>query len=354
MGRRGVSIELPHIERWKDRHGRERVYYRPPGRKRVALPPLNDPAFRAAYDAAVAGSASQPVARIAGGAGSWDRLITGWYATSDFKRCKPGVQRQRRSILDSFRKNHGHRIVAQMKRQHIEKIIGDMAETPSQANHTLKLVRMMCVRAVALEWIDRDPTAGIKKFREGTYHTWTEAEIELFEARWPLGTRERTAFALHLFTGQRLGDVSRMTWRDYDAKAGTIAVMQAKSVTATSTEATKLTIPVHGRLRAVLEATPRTHLMILATAYGKGFTVNGFGGYMADAIGAAGVPDHCVTHGLRKAAARRLAEIGCSALEIMAITGHKSLKEAERYVRDADQKKRAVSAVARLDQHYPE
>jgi integrase len=36
-------------------------------------------------------------------------------------------------------------------------------------------------------------------------------------------------------------------------------------------------------------------------------------------------------HGLRKAAARPLAEAGCTTHEIAAITGHKTLSEVERY-----------------------
>ena len=58
---------------------------------------------------------------------------------------------------------------------------------------------------------------------------------------------------------------------------------------------------------------------------------------MRDAIAAADLPLDVQPHGLRKAAARRLAEAGCSAHEIMAMTGHKSLAEAERYTRQADQ-----------------
>jgi hypothetical protein len=44
----------------------------------------------------------------------------------------------------------------------------------------------------------------------------------------------------------------------------------------------------------------------------------------------------------------RLAEAGCTAHEIMAISGHKSLKEVERYTKAADQERLARSAVARL------
>ena len=68
---------------------------------------------------------------------------------------------------------------------------------------------------------------------------------------------------------------------------------------------------------------------------------------VSDAIRAAGLPPRCVPHGLRKAAARRLAEAGWSASEIMAITGHKTLAEVERYTRAAKQEQLARRAIKR-------
>jgi integrase len=56
---------------------------------------------------------------------------------------------------------------------------------------------------------------------------------------------------------------------------------------------------------------------------------------------------HCSAHGLRKAACRRLAEAGCSANEIASISGHASLREVERYTKQADQARMAVNAMAR-------
>lgn len=61
-----------------------------------------------------------------------------------------------------------------------------------------------------------------------------------------------------------------------------------------------------------------------------------------------GLPKRRSSHGLRKAAAIALAEAGCRAREIMSITGHKSLSEAERYTRDVDQSCLAESAIAKL------
>lgn len=84
------------------------------------------------------------------------------------------------------------------------------------------------------------------------------------------------------------------------------------------------------------------------TRFGKPFSAAGFGNWMADKIAAAGLPDGCISHGLRKAAARRLAEAGCSTLEIMSVTGHKSISEVERYTRAAQQKGLAEQAIRQL------
>src|SRR5215471_12252669 len=72
---------------------------------------------------------------------------------------------------------------------------------------------------------------------------------------------------------------------------------------------------------------------------------------VSDAIRAAGLPPRCVPHGLRKAASRRLAEAGCSASEIMAITGHKTLAEVERCTRAAEQERLARQAIKRQSEN---
>jgi integrase len=54
---------------------------------------------------------------------------------------------------------------------------------------------------------------------------------------------------------------------------------------------------------------------------------------------------HCKAHGLRKAAARRLAEAGCTLHEIAAVTGHKTLSQIERYTRAASQEALNASAI---------
>jgi hypothetical protein len=63
----------------------------------------------------------------------------------------------------------------------------------------------------------------IKKFAKGEFHTWTEEEFAQYERKWPVGTTERLAYALLLYTGQRRSDVVVMSWND--VKDGTICVV---------------------------------------------------------------------------------------------------------------------------------
>jgi len=100
-------------------------------------------------------------------------------------------------------------------------------------------------------------------------------------------------------------------------------------------------------LAAVIDATPTKHLTFLTTAYGRAFSPAGLGNAFRARCDEAGLP-HCSAHGLRKATAARPAERGATSHEIMAITGHRSLEEVERYTRAARQRKLADAAMAKI------
>jgi len=198
--------------------------------------------------------------------------------------------------------------------------------------------------AVAAGLIGRDPTADLAraKAKAGRIHTWTETEIEQYEARHPIGSRARLAMALLLYTGQRRSDVIRMG--PQHIRRGVLSVMQQKT-------GTELAIPVHPRLAETIAATECGHLAFLVTASGAPFSVDGFGNLFREWCDEAGLPQRCSAHGLRKAACRRLAETGCSAPQIAAISGHKTLKEVQRYIEEADQARLAQAAIRRMTVH---
>ena len=113
-----------------------------------------------------------------------------------------------------------------------------------------------------------------------------------------------------------------------------------------------LAIPVHPHLQPVIDATPCEHLTFMVTTTGKPYGGNHFSESFREWCDAAGLPKRCSAHGLRKAACRRLAESGCSANEIMSISGHTTMKEIVRYTIAADQARLARNAMMRTNDEF--
>jgi integrase len=337
-----TRIKLKFVDTYVDANGKRRFYVRlSRSSPRITLP--GEPGstqFMRAYEQATQGAGKLESKRGAG-AGTFDRLVLDYLQSPDYLRLAPSTRRSYRLVVERWLRDEGvgHRLVAQMTRTHIDKTLARRAATPGAANDVLKKIKILIRFAIDRGWRKDDPTKGVKRFAEGEFHTWSEAEIAQYERRWSVGSKERMAFALLLYTGQRRSDVVRMSWRDIDG--GAIRVAQLKT-------RVKLEISLHPQLMELLAIWPKDHVVILTTIFGKPFSAPGFGNWMADKIAAAGLPDECVTHGLRKAAARRLAEAGCSTLQIMAVTGHRSLAEVERYTRGAQQKRLAQEAIKQL------
>jgi integrase len=104
-----------------------------------------------------------------------------------------------------------------------------------------------------------------------------------------------------------------------------------------------LLIPLHPNLVAILSSVPKSNLTFLVTSLGAPFDPNGFGNWFRAQCDAAGLK-HCSFHGLRKAAATRMADAGCTTEMIKAVGGWRS-REVERYTRAADQKRLARQAL---------
>jgi integrase len=211
---------------------------------------------------------------------------------------------------------------------------------PTVARTTLNALRHVMQFAVAADMIPSDPTLGIKIRlpKSDGHHTWSEDEIAIYEAKHAIGTKARLALALALYTAQRRSDIIRMGRQHI--RDGLLSVKQQKT-------GAQLSIPVHSELRAIMDATPSDNLTLLTTATGKQYHANDLSIDFAEWRDQAKLPAECTLHGLRKAACRRLAEAGCSAHEIMAISGHKTLKEVERYTAAVNQVKMAHTAMAR-------
>lgn len=353
---------LPKHCGWNvDQHGRKRVRFRKAGFSTyLAGTPWSED-FMRQYAAALDGVKMQ-ASNIGAGrtvAGTVNAVVAGYLdysdaSTSPFKTLAAETQRTRRNILENFRNAHGdlpvYRTVGDKRvmlltREHMQRIVNRKSATPFAQRNFLNTLRAMFQWAMKEGRIPDDPTLGVtrEKVKTSGYLTWSEAHIERFETKHPIGTKGRLAFALLLYTGQRRGDIVKMG--RHNIHDGILIIDQGKTE---GDEEAHLEIPVHPKLREIIDGTPTVGVKsFLVTHFGKPYTAPGFGNWFREQCNAAGCPD-VSAHGLRKATARRLAEIGCTAHQIASITGHASLSEVQRYTKAADRKRMAQEAMKKL------
>lgn len=336
-----MILRPPYVQTFRDRHGKLRFYLRRRGHKAVPLPDKDDPGFLAAYTEALATTAPPEPSRVL--PGSLEALARSYFTSSDFKRLGSTTQAAYRRLIGNIVQRHGAKPIRLLDAIGVRRILDALANTPSAANHTLRSLRAMMRHAIETGLRSDDPTRGVRRQKEKAQGvaTWSEADIAAFETRWPIGTKARLALALLLYTGQRRSDVVRMGRQH--VRANVIEVRQVKT-------GHRLMIPLHPDLAGQLAAqTDRlTFLMTDEGDSSRPYTANGFYMRFRDWVAEAGLPAGLSPHGLRKAAARRMAEAGCSAHQIAAVTGHKTLAEVQRYTIAADQERLARAAVLHL------
>ncbi len=202
----------PHLERRVSRHGVVCWYVRRGHGFRTRLrAPVGTPEFEAEYLAALRGETpSKQKGPAAGTLGwLWERYCdsSAWLALS------PATRRQRENIMKHVLKGAARAPLGEITKQVIVAGRERRRETPSQANNYLNTLRHLFAWAVEAELVKSNPVEGVKTLKRpktGGFRVWTEEEIARFEAHWPLGTRERLAFAVYLYTGLRRGDAARL------------------------------------------------------------------------------------------------------------------------------------------------
>jgi integrase len=347
MGPHPMKRPPKYVQGFIDRHGKPRFYFRRPGFKSVPLPGLPwSPEFMATYETALVGQPA-PIGASKVNPSTMRALAINYYGSIEFRGLKPSTQALYRQLIDKFCREtdkdgqlYGDKNAATLQREHIVKLMAGRAKQPGSANGLRNVLRVLMKHAVEVGLRADDPTRDVRAIRVKSdgFHSWTDPEIDQFEATHSLGSKPRLALALLLYTGQRRSDVVRMGRQHI--RNGILAVCQIKT-------GVELKIPVHPELANVMDVHDADNMTFLVTELGKPFTAAGFSHWFRDRCDEARLP-HCSAHGLRKAAARRLAEAGCTEHEIAAITGHASLREIARYTKAADQQRLARAAIEKM------
>lgn len=359
-----------------DRHGKTRIYYRRKGRRKVVLDgePGGD-LFWAQYAAALAG---RPIPRIGEtkGAptpretivyGSLHWLCIGYFESDAYKGLDESTRRVRRQIIEHcldeptepggdllFKNVSAHKIT----RGAIRALRDRKKELPESANGRVKAFRQVFKWAIAegdeedCDWpsylrLDINPAALVTylnhKNQDG-FHTWEIHEIRQFEERHPVGTKARLALALLMYLGPRRSDV--VQFGRQHVRAGELKFRVFKGRKRAPKD---LALPILPELQTIIDASSAIigDLAFLVTEFGKPFSRAGFGNWFRKRCDEASLPQ-CSAHGIRKAAACIAAENGATTKQLMAIFGWETVKQAELYTKQAEQKRLAAAGMASL------
>jgi integrase len=306
------------------------------------------PEFIASYNAAIAQRAPTPEGKL-------QSLLNDYQTSQNFLQCRERTRRDYVGQIKIIEKEFGD---FPLKALAAREARGDFKDWRDRL--ALKSVRQAdyayVVLALILAWakdrgkISVNPCEKGGRIYSGTRvdFIWTIDNEAAFLQNAPVHLH--LPLLLALWTGQRQGDLLRLTWSAYDGKH--IRLRQSKSIRR-DRRPVNVVIPVGAPLKAALDATPKRSPVILLNSDGRPWTSDGFRASWGKACDKAGIAD-VTFNDLRGTAVTRLALMECTEAEIASITGH-SLRDV-RSILDAHYLHRdpalAESAIRKLEMGY--
>jgi integrase len=200
----------PHLHLERTRHGEVVFYFRRGKGKRIRIRgAYGSPEFMQAYEEARASTVGPQCApRTVVGSLAW--LIARYRDSGAWARLSATTRRQRECIFRDSLKAEADYPFAKITKAAIGAALDRRRATPFMARAFLKAMRGLFKWAGEAGFVKNDPTADVRCQvpRTEGFHAWTEEEISIFESKWPIGTRQRLAFAILLYTGFRRGDAA--------------------------------------------------------------------------------------------------------------------------------------------------
>lgn len=330
-----------HLQREKTRHGNFVWYVRRGQGPRIRIrSEFGTEEFSAEYEAALAGAPAPAKPRVKSGSLQW--LYDRYRETAAWSALSVATRRQRENIFVGVMASAGTEPYTTVQKKDIEAGKNRRASTPSQARNFLDAVRGLFRWALETEHVTEDPTAGVKnppKPKGKGFPIWTEEEVELYEAKWPVGTKERVWLDVLLYTGLRRGDA--VVIGKQHVRNG-VAILRTEK----SQGETTVTIPILPVLARTLAAGPCSDLAFICGDRGKPLTKETFGNVFRVACNSAGVKKSA--HGIRKIATTRAANNGATTAQMKAIFGWENDAMPALYGKNADRAKLARDAMSML------
>ena len=367
-----AEIRLEYVNSFIDARGKPRHVFRRKGHKRVTI--KGKPGSQEFMDhyhellERTGGTPSPQIGESKAKVGTVDALMVAYYKHDAFRKALAvASQVWRRPILDHFREHqtpsgrrYGENQISTLR----EKSVRDFLEgkTANAQKNNLKAIRGFIQFAISQGALAVDPTKNIEILKDSAksigHMTWLEPQVALYRQRHPLGTVARAALELLLNIAARRHDAHLIGQQH--VRNGKLSWRPHKTLRTTGK---LLSIRIMPELQAALDAVPKDTradgvLTFLTNDYGKPFaSPAAFGNKFADWCVAAGLKlvlcddgrtRNYRAHGLRKAALRALAHAGATGVELMAVSGHSSLKQVQEYIDEVDQERAAEAAMTKL------
>jgi len=333
----------PYLHRQTDRHGNTAWYVRIRPNPRIRIRGLfGSPEFTAAYQAALRGNAVEATdTAIPAGTLSW--LLARYRETNAWRDLSMATRRQRENIFLHVLETSGRQPFTAINRKSVTAGRDRRSETPAQARNFLDAMRGLFRWALEADLVVVDPTAGVtnpKRKKGSGFPIWTEDEVERYQARWPLGTKERVWLDVLLYTGMRRGDA--VVFGRQHVRNG-VAIFRTEK----SGETVTITMPILPILQATLDAGPTGELAYICGDRGKSLAKESFGAMFKTACVEAKVYGKSA-HGLRKIGATRAANNGATVSQLEALFGWSGGGMASLYTRNADRARLGLQAAGML------
>jgi len=328
----------PHLNSQRTRHGKLVWYVRVYPGPRVRLrADYGTPEFWEEYKAAVAGKILERT-QPSPANNTFDWLLARYRESQDWLALSQATRRQRENIFRHVHKVAGSQPYAKFTQRVIVNGREDRAATPSQARNFLDAMRGLFRWAFEKGYVSVDPTAGVKnpKRSHGAgFAAWTEEDVAAYEAKWPLGTKQRVWLEVLINTGGRRGDAVRLGRQNL--QDGNIVFRTEKSQ-----GKIQVTIPYLPQLQRAVAAGPVGDMTFICGDRRTPLVKEGFGNMFSEAARAAGV--HKSAHGVRKIAAIRMAMNGATIPQMNAVFGWTGSAMAMHYIQEADRRRLGIAA----------
>lgn len=337
--RRGIrgAVRLKHVDRQgRFKSGNPRCYFRRGQGKRIPLPdlPMDHPDWLAAYAAAAKGQVPETDRPREGTIAA---AVVTYLRSEDYHALSPGTRAARRRAAEDIRRRYGRAIAATLNANNIRTDLARL--NPHPANSRLKVWRAMCRLWFEIGVTPTDPARDVRPRRapKSDGHTpWERAYLELFRARWPIGSPQRLAMELIYRTAAAIGDACRLG--PGNVKAGWLTYTRAKSGTSCAcpwTAPAPAWFEANDDLHRCIAMAPPA-LTFLAIPGGRPRSPKGATQWFAHACREAGLEPGKTAHGLRKLRSNMMRESGATEDQRMAVMGHETTSEARRYSKAAN------------------